>query len=79
MEIRAFSRIQSIKILQEFSRNINLDDRSFPYNLCEDILGPGWKWNHYRPYSFSQGWDDRDAPDLKSSPEDFFFGELPLR
>lgn len=43
------------------------------YNLYENLHSPGWSWSHYRRYSFNQGWDDRDDPNLPDSPEEIPF------
>ncbi len=45
------------------------------YNLYPNQVAVGWQWDHYHPYSFHKPWDDRDAPDLGSGPEEIPFPE----
>jgi hypothetical protein len=43
------------------------------YNLYPNQVAVGWRWDHYHTYSFHKPWDDRDAPDLDSGPEEIPF------
>ncbi len=37
------------------------------YDLYSNTTAPGWQWEHYRPYSYEEGFDPRDAPELPQS------------
>ncbi|NNF32917.1 MAG: T9SS type A sorting domain-containing protein [Saprospiraceae bacterium] len=45
------------------------------YDLYENIHSPGWDWSYHSTYTYEKGWDDRDSPRIKDSPEEIPFEE----
>ena len=39
------------------------------YDLYPNQVAIGWRWDQERPYTYEDGWDDRDAPGLDAGPE----------
>jgi hypothetical protein len=37
------------------------------FDLYANPTAPGWQWEYHRPYSYEEGFDPRDAPDLPQS------------
>ena len=37
------------------------------FDLYANPTAPGWQWEYYRPYSYEEGFDPRDAPGLPQS------------
>lgn len=75
-EIRGQSAgvVRTIQMGPPGYKDINLkrymaDVRRRGYDIIANPNSPSWQWEYWRPYSYEEGYDDRDYPDLPSYPE----------
>ncbi len=67
--------VRTIRMGPPGYKDINLkryiaEKRRQGFNIYANPNSPSWEWEYWRPYSYQEGFDDRDYPELPSYPEE---------